>query len=327
MFSRTPRFLFLLLAAFFLLSPVQSQAGVFKNLFDRIGKTVEDYNRDMWTGENSLGNTVLHGKGGFNKRFEAVAQAMGRAQDNAKANVKAVWESLKDIALWLPRKLGAAFKKLMDKVRAFGDRLADINSATTVKERWRKLTGGGAPGAPSSMNSLPRASQEAPAPSSQDILTGPLSGLRDLLTETPTPDASLAAPASQSKDFTNLLARLNKQRPEGAPGAPSSSVDPSVFGDIFQLTTAIKDQPHQKEARKRVRLAYVTTLDEALGSARVQVAADLIRSSSDLYQGDPGPMVRAMSVLAHRHPKYAKSLTQSARRMENMSRRASQSPR
>lgn len=319
-----PRTCLLLLVAFLLCAPVSSQAGVFKNLFDRAGKTLEDYNRDMWTGENSVGKTALNGKGGFNQRFEAVAAAMTRAQDNAKANLKAVWESLKDIALWLPRKLDAAFRKLMGKITAFANRLNQLNSGGTVKERWANLTGQG-PGAPQSMA---RASLEAPETSEAPQ---PYAELRDLLAEDPTRTGPRASVEVVSQEILSELASeemaSGPRAPSDSPSAPESgSSDGEVFSQIFRMTDAIENGGNRGEARKRVRLAYVTTLDDALSRGKVAEAADMIRSSADLYQGDPGPMVRAMEVLSRRHPRYGATLKKSARRMENMARRASQSP-
>lgn len=298
-----PRTCLLLLVAFLLLAPAQSQAGVFKNLADSVGKTLEDYNNDMWTGENSVGKSVLNGKGSFNERFSATAAALGRAQDNAKGNMQAVWKAVKDIVLWLPRKLNALFNKLMGKVRWFVDRLNQIN-------------GGGSPGAPVSMADA--AAHASLSPSLEDDVQA-LSGLRDLLSEDPEKvEARRLSPEE-------LLNEMDDGRPADAPGAPEVP-DASVFPKIFRMTDAIEVNDNRVEARKRIRLAWVTSLDQALGNAKVQEAADLIRSSTELYTGDPAPMVRAMDVLAKRHPRYAATLTKTAKRMENLATRASQDP-
>ena len=133
--------------------------GKFKELLDKTGTAMENYNGNMWTNEDSLGNTAIKsvkdavkqkgikGKAkGLTDAFDKVVAAQVKAQDTALTDVKAVLKVLADIVLWLPRKLQELFKKAMDKVRAFMAKLGQMNQGATVKERWGNLVGAGAGG-------------------------------------------------------------------------------------------------------------------------------------------------------------------------------------
>ena len=331
------RLVLVFLAALVFVGPRSAEAGVFRNLLDKVGKTMEDYNRDMWTGENSVGKTPFKkGGGGFFKRFEDTAAAMGRAQDNAKANVKAVWEAVKDIVLWLPRKIGAAFGKLMDKVRNFMGKLGQMNQGATVKDRWKNLVGvsNGAGGGGAGVQSFAGGGGGG----FDDALSGGEGG--DLPTDEL--DALLdggdealgsvdAEEAASGDDYADILAELGEGEPEGArpsdaPGAPSDSSDADAFSKMFRLSGAVEASQQRREAKRRIRLAYVSSLDETLGKGQAQAAAELILRNGELYKGNVDGMQKAMGILARRHPKYAAGLQKAARRLGNLARRASQSP-
>jgi hypothetical protein len=139
------KFFFSLLIAMFVVSVPQSQAGLlthFKNLVDQTGTAMENYNQNMWLGENSLGKTAISSvKGAFgqegvgnklkglNDAVDKIAAAQTNAQNGALTDVKAILNTLKEIVLYLPKKIQALFKKAMDKVRAFIQRLSDLNNA------------------------------------------------------------------------------------------------------------------------------------------------------------------------------------------------------
>lgn len=133
-----------LLLALLVVAVPQSQAGLldhFKNLVDQTGKAMENYNQNMWLGEASLGKTAISSvKGAFgqegvgnklkglNDAVDKIAAAQTNAQNGALTDVKAILTTLKEIVLYLPKKLQALFNKAMDKVRSFIQRLNDINN-------------------------------------------------------------------------------------------------------------------------------------------------------------------------------------------------------
>lgn len=322
------RMFFLVVAVLLAAGPAPAQAGVFRNLLDKVGKTMTDFNNDMWTGENSVGATAWKHEGGFFKTFDNTVAAFGRAQANAAGNLKEVWKAVKDIVLWLPRKIGAAFQKLMDKVNGFRDKLNAMNQGATVKDRWKNLVGagGGGGGAPAAMAfSAP----SAPPPSGDldggdmdladlDSLLSEDVGMASVDAEGPqAPGASDPGP-TPLEDVADILAEL-EDRPADAPGAPRASADgdegADAFPKMFRLAGTIEEQPKRKEAHKRIRVAWVTTVDQALARRQVQDAAELIKNSGDLYTGNPAGMQKAMEVLAKRHPRYADALVRTSRRL------------
>lgn len=320
-----PRFFVIFLAAFLLVAPGQAEAGLMKNLLEKVGKTMTDFNNDMWVGENSVGGTVWNHEGGFMKTFDNTVAAFSRAQANAAANLKEVWKAVKDIVLWLPRKIGAAFKKVMDKVNAFRDKLNGMNQGATVKERFQNLVGGG-PGAPSasplaSMDLTPTgpsdsvlASQAAP-PAAGDAETGFFAAaeLSDLLGDAPAPRASADEAA-----VAGILADL-EPRPDDAPGAPSDALaeGAQAFPQLFQLAGSIEASAKRKEAHKRIRVAYLTTVEDALNRGKVREAARLIKSSGPLYKGNPDGMEKAMGAIASRHKRFAAGIQRVSKRLAN----------
>lgn len=330
------RMLFLVVAVLLAAGPAPAEAGVFRNLLDKVGKTMTDFNNDMWTGENSVGATAWKHEGGFFKTFDNTVAAFGRVQANAAANLKEVWTAVKDIVLWLPRKIGAVFKKLMDKVNNFRDTLNGMNQGATVKDRWKNLTGGGGGGGAPTVSAFSAPSEPAFEPPSQpsggadggdmdladlDALLSEDVGRASVDAEGPSAPGSSDPGPTPIEDVADILAEF-EELPEGVPSAPRASAEAGApgaqaFPKMFRLSTTIKEADKRKEAAKRIRMAWVTTVDQALSKRQVQGAADLIKSSGELYTGNPAGMQKAMEVLAKRHPRYAKSLTRTAKRLAN----------
>lgn len=139
------KFLHSLLAALILTLAPQAQAGLldhFKNLVDQTGTAIENYNQNMWTGEASLGKTAIKSvKGAFaqegvgnkvkglNAAVDTIVAAQVKAQDGALADVKTILNTLKEIALYLPKKLNELFMKAMGKIKAFIARLNELNES------------------------------------------------------------------------------------------------------------------------------------------------------------------------------------------------------
>lgn len=147
------------------LPAAQVQAGLldkFKELLTTSGTAMENYNKNMWTGDASVGNSLIKGVKDPNKKwhqvFDDVNGAHNTAMTQAGTDVKAFLKVLSDIVFWLPKKLQELFNKLMDKVRAFMEKLGKMNQGATVKDRWNNMvSGGGAPpagGAPEAAASM-----------------------------------------------------------------------------------------------------------------------------------------------------------------------------
>ncbi len=310
------RLLTALFVGVLLLAPARVEAGLFKNLMQKVDKTMTDYAEDMF-GENGFGMKVWKHEGGFNKTFEDSAAAFNQAGLNAAANLKEVWGAVKDIVLWLPRKVQAAFGKLMTGVKNFVGKLASMNQGATAKERFKNLMGLQGGGGAAQAFSAPAQNFAAPAANAgfaddmgdldTDELGALLSDDSEGKASLTAEDASEEAPA-EMEDVADILAEMDA-RPSDAPSAPSQGLeDKAAFGKMFRLSSTIAKTPHRKEAHKRIRMVYITTLDKTLQSQDVKTAAALIKSNADLYRGNPQGMQKAMALLAKRHTKYSKSL-------------------
>lgn len=325
MASKPSKFLGLVFAAAVLAAPA-SQAGVFRALLEKMDTAMNNYNNNMWVGDASVGKTVLKGLkgegGGFFKTFDATAAALNKAQDQALVDVKAVIKAVGDIVFWLPKKLKAAFDKLVGGINKFRDKLGAMNQGGTVKERWKNLVGasGGGGGAQAMAFDSPEpepASEPEPTPDAGGSEQGPIDGdaLANLLGGE---DASGAA-ASMSLD--EIMDQYGT--PEDAPAAPGGDEpDPENFGKLVDISYAIPSKDQQTEARKRIRVLYLVTLDEALAKNKLPEAAALIKSGSKLYRGNADGMKKAMESVASRHPTHGATIKRHATRMANLAKTA-----
>jgi hypothetical protein len=286
-----------LLVALALITAPQLNAGLlqhFKNLVDQTGVAVENYNKNMWTGDASLGKTAINSvkaaagqKGvkakfkGLNDAVDKIAAAQTNAQNVALTDVKAVLNTLKEIALYLPKKLQAIFNKGMDKIRAFIKRLGELNQGDTVKARWANLTGGAAAGGGD-------AGGGDAASFAEDFGDGDLA---DAL------DGPAAPHASQS--FSDL---------DGA------------FGKMLAASSKLKGKK-LKKARNTIQASYLQALQLAFERDSREAAKALWAEAPALFRSAPQKMQRSIenmaaqsgSALAKQFSKAAKRLSKSAK--------------
>lgn len=299
-----PSFLVALFLAFLAVHPSPSSAGVLKNLYNAVSKTVEDYNNDMWLAEDSVGGSVVNGikgKKGFNQIFTDSVGAMQRAQDNAASNVKGIFKAIKDIVLWLPRKIQAAFNKLMGKVNDFRDKLNSMNQGATVKERWKNLTGMG--GAAQSFSGSSSVEESLDAGDFDAFL-----------------EDSDAARGSLSPDQVQDILAENE-----AKGSSDPTQSQAPYGKLMRLSRTIEADSKRSEAGKRIRKGFLVDLDQALTRKDPRPAAELLKSSLPLFAGNPEGMQKALEAVSRRHGKRGASVRRFASRLAKISQqRASQ---
>lgn len=310
----------LVLAVTLFALPGRVEAGLFKNLLTKVDTLMNNYNQNMWMGENSLGNTVIKGVkgegGNFFQVFDSTVAALQNAQNQALTDLKAVWEAVKDIVLWLPRKIKEIFVKTINKLNA-------MNQGATVKDRWNNLVsggnGGGGGGAAVQGGFESEPTPEAP-PSG-----GESGGIENDLASMLSDDGERASmSADEALSFYGAEAeRASADAAEAAdaPSAPESmEATAEGFGQLIDMSASIEKKEHQTEARKRIRLYYLTSVDTALHKGELSKAAAIIKSGTKLYVGNPDGMEKAMGVIAKRHPKHQAAMTKAVRRIANVAR-------
>ncbi len=310
----------LVLAVTLFALPGRVEAGLFKNLLTKVDTLMNNYNQNMWMGENSLGNTVLkgvQGKGGnFFQVFDATAAALQNAQNQALTDLKAVWEAVKDIVLWLPRKIKEIFVKTINKLNA-------MNQGATVKDRWNNLVSGGNGGGGGGA-AVQGGFESEPTPEAAPPSGGESGAIENDLASMLSDDgqrASMSADEVLSAYGSEERASADADEAVDAPSAPESmEATAEGFGQLIDMTSAIEKKEHQTEARKRIRLYYLTSVDTALHKGELTKAAAIIKSGSKLYVGNPDGMEKAMGVIAKRHPKHQAAMVKAVRRIANVAR-------
>lgn len=132
-----------------------ANAGLWANLWNSLGKAVEDYNADMIATGTSVNESLKNGK--VLEAFDNYEKNMLVTCEHALANTKATYTALKDIVLWLPRQL----KKIWDKFVAI---LQKIRDALIAMSQPGGLIPGGngggtTPPAPAAASTTARGSQ------------------------------------------------------------------------------------------------------------------------------------------------------------------------
>ena len=86
----------------------------------------------------------------------------------------------------------------------------------------------------------------------------------------------------------------------------------------MDLTGSIEKKGNRVGARKRIRVAYLVSIDLALRSKDMPKAAALLNSGKPLYIGNADKMLQAMARVAKRYPKHEKAINVKAKKLANL---------